>query len=389
MVNMEREYKYTAFISYNSKDNYKARWLQKRLETYNLPSVIANDKGEVLRSYNKEPKKFRIFRYVTDLVAQNLDDGLRQELDQSKFLIVICSPNSANATWVRKEVKHFIDTGRKKQIIPFVIKGLPYSGGEEECFMPELKEAFPGGSALGVSLNDYGDDLWIFRERKAVAKMVSLLIDLPNAYDFIWNRYRSQYIRNIINKSVLIIGVLLAIYFTYTLDKVFTCSIKVIECSMPNHNLPIAKDALITLELGDDIKNIAVKPNETITINNIPQKFYGKRTRVHFEGFGYHSLDTIVDVKHCVYLNIYRDEEIYGNIQFVLKDISTENPLPYEEIIINKTKTKSDKNGMINISIPFSEQNRYYKLSSDKLLFVEDSIEPPFTESSIVEVIKK
>ena len=156
MSNMENN-KYTAFISYNSKDNCKARWLQTRLESYSLPSVIANEKGEVLRSYDKNPKRFRIFRYVTDLVAQNLDDGLRRELDQSKYLIVICSPNSANAPWVRKEVKHFIDTGRKKQIIPFVIKGVPYSGGNDECFTPELKEAFPGGSALGININDFSN----------------------------------------------------------------------------------------------------------------------------------------------------------------------------------------------------------------------------------------
>ena len=97
--------KYKAFISYNSKDNCTARWLQSKLENYSLPSLIVNEKGDVLRSYDRKPKKFRIFRYVTDLVAQNLDDGLRQELDQSEYLVVICSPNSANAPWVKEEVK--------------------------------------------------------------------------------------------------------------------------------------------------------------------------------------------------------------------------------------------------------------------------------------------
>ena len=189
--------KYTALISYNSRDHHIARGLQMRLEKYNLPSVIANEKGEVVRSYDKKTEKFRIFRYVTDLVAQNLNDGLEHELNQSKYLIVISSPNSANAPWVRKEVKHFIDTGREKYIIPFVIKGTPYSNDKNECFTPELKEAFADGSALGVNINDLGDDLWIFRKRKAVAKVVSLLIDLPDAYNFIWNRYRASYIKTL------------------------------------------------------------------------------------------------------------------------------------------------------------------------------------------------
>ena len=55
---MTEEKKYTAFISYNSRDNRKARWLQKKLESYNLPSVIANEKGEILKSYDEKPKKF-------------------------------------------------------------------------------------------------------------------------------------------------------------------------------------------------------------------------------------------------------------------------------------------------------------------------------------------
>ena len=131
---MVEEKKYTAFISYNSKDNRIAKWLQKKLESYSLPSVIANEKGETIRSYDKKTRKFKIFRYVTDLVAQNLDDGLRRELDQSKFLIVICSPRSARAPWVKKEVQHFIESGKSKQIIPFIIEGTPYSNDENECF---------------------------------------------------------------------------------------------------------------------------------------------------------------------------------------------------------------------------------------------------------------
>ncbi len=42
------EKKFTAFISYNSRDDKWAKWLQKRLENYSLPTVIANDKGQVL-----------------------------------------------------------------------------------------------------------------------------------------------------------------------------------------------------------------------------------------------------------------------------------------------------------------------------------------------------
>ena len=191
--------KYTAFISYNSADDKQARWLQKQLESYKLPSMIANEKGDIIKSYNDKQRKMRIFRYVSDLVAQNLNDGLREELDRSQHLVVICSPRSAQSEWVGKEIKHFVDTERSKKIIPFIIDGTPYSGDENECFNPELIKAFPSGELLGVNLNESGDDYRFMRRRKAVAKTVSLLLGLPDAYDFIWNRYR----RSIITKWTL------------------------------------------------------------------------------------------------------------------------------------------------------------------------------------------
>lgn len=140
-------YKYTAFISYNSKDDKVARWLQKRLESYSLPSVLANESGIRNKLEGNSRRRFRIFRYVTDFVAKNIND-VTKELDQSKYLIVVCSPNSANAPWVRTEVGYFIANNRKNDIIPFVVNGIPYSNKENECFTPELKSAFPDGSAL-------------------------------------------------------------------------------------------------------------------------------------------------------------------------------------------------------------------------------------------------
>lgn len=386
---MDNQYKYIAFISYNSKDNRKARWLQKRLESYSLPSVIVNEKGEVARSYDKKTKKFRVFRYVTDLVAQNLDDGLRRELDQSKYLIVICSPNSSNAPWVRNEVKHFIETGRKKQIIPFVIKGTPYSNDKNECFTPELKEAFPNGSALGVSLNDIGDDLWIFRKRKAVAKIVSLLIDLPNAYDFLWNRYRNQLIRKIIGNIIFLLLIVSSLIYIYKIDKNFDMKISVIENNISNANLPELRNAEILLCLeGDTFSKKIMSVDETVTFSNVSHKFLEKQANVHFEGYGYLPLDTTITVNELVNLEIQRDMHLYGDIQFLLVDIKNERILPREELWLENIKVVSDDSGRVKTYIPLCHQKQKYKLKSSNLTFVDDTIEAPFTESRIVEAFK-
>ena len=124
---MENKYLYKAFISYNSRDEKWAKWLQKSLERYTLPSIIANERGEVLRSYDKSLRHFKIFRDATDLVGTNLHEALPRELDNSEYLVVICSPNSAQSKWVGDEIQKFIDSNRSDKIIPFIVDGKPYS----------------------------------------------------------------------------------------------------------------------------------------------------------------------------------------------------------------------------------------------------------------------
>lgn len=362
---MEKEYKYTAFISYNSRDNSKARWLQKRLESYSLPSVIANEKGEILRANDKKTKKFRIFRYVTDLVAQNLDDGLRVELDQSKYLIVICSPNSANAPWVRKEVKHFIDTGRKKQIIPFVIKGTPYGGGVDECFTPELKGAFPGGSALGVSLNDAGDDLWLFCKRKAVAKMVSLLIDLPNAYDFIWNRYRANYIKSLALRLFLAFMMVFAICFSTEIGKrmeePFEMSVSAIM-EDGNAHLPPLENIEVSISIeGDKIrKDTITSLKDNAVFGQIPGRMLGKTMKLMIRNADCYNVDTIMSVQQQICAELRRNPDRYGKIYItVIKDLQ---PLRNERVLVDGINCSTDRSGVLKLDIPYSQQKECYHI---------------------------
>ena len=107
--------KYTAFISYNSKDDRWAKWLQRKLEAYSMPVVIRNEQDEVVRREEK-PEKLRVFRYRADLNTVSLNEGLAKELDDARWLIVICSPNSAKSAWVGKEIQHFLDTGRRERL---------------------------------------------------------------------------------------------------------------------------------------------------------------------------------------------------------------------------------------------------------------------------------
>ena len=125
----DKRFEYYAFISYSHKDEKWAKWLQKRLEQYKLPSLIRKESGGRL------PKHVRpIFRDQTDIGTGDLQQSLRSELEDSRYLIVVCSPNSAKSEWVDKEIRHFKDLGRGDRIIPFIVDGTPDAPDAEKLF---------------------------------------------------------------------------------------------------------------------------------------------------------------------------------------------------------------------------------------------------------------
>lgn len=132
---MSEEYANYAFISYSHKDEKWAAWIQQKLEAYRLPSVIRKEAGSTI------PERIRpVFRDATDLGAGLLRDKLQEELESSRFLIVVCSPNSAKPNeegkhWVNDEVTHFASLGRADRIIPLIV-----DGDEKSAFCPKLTE---------------------------------------------------------------------------------------------------------------------------------------------------------------------------------------------------------------------------------------------------------
>ena len=361
------KYKYTAFISYNSKDDKVARWLQTRLESYSLPSVLANDSGVGNKLDGNSRRRFRIFRYVTDFVAKNIND-VTKELDQSKYLIVVCSPNSANAPWVRTEVGYFIANNRKNDIIPFVVNGIPYSNKENECFTPELKSAFPDGSALGVSLNDCGDDLWIFHKRKAIAKVVALLLDIPDAYDFIWKRYKIVYIETLLFRFLLSLIFCMAIIFTAkyvkNTEKPFDgkISVRFIEESrflppIKSIEIKLITSKYVRVDTILDIKHSAVYPQ-------IPGSLKGSKARIIAKNVDCLDVDTVLQLSEFNNINLRRNPKQYGEISAIV--LKNEEPLLNANLLIDGLKCKTDNNGNVKFFIPLLRQKNKYNIIYNK-----------------------
>ena len=172
-----KQYSYYAFISYSRKDEKWAKWLQTQLETYRLPAAVRKSHVDVPRRISP------VFRDKTDLASGRLEEVLQQELDDSKYLIVICSPNSAASPWVNKEVSRFIQTGREEQIIPFIVEGVP--GGEPECFPPALKNDVQK-EILGIDATEVG-------RVPAFLRVAAAMLGLK--YDELYRRHRRRVLR--------------------------------------------------------------------------------------------------------------------------------------------------------------------------------------------------
>ncbi|MDR1580172.1 MAG: toll/interleukin-1 receptor domain-containing protein [Synergistaceae bacterium] len=126
---MKDEYEFFAFISYKrgEADEARARCLQRELERYRVP---VNDlPREETRVHRIFPRRLRVFRDKTDLGTHStLGQGLSENLDASRFLIVVCSRRSADSPHVDAEVRRFVKTGRAENIIPFFIEGADKRG---------------------------------------------------------------------------------------------------------------------------------------------------------------------------------------------------------------------------------------------------------------------
>ena len=196
---MEPPKEYYAFISYKREDEKWAKWLQKKLEGYKLPSVIRKERPEL-------PKYIRpIFRDSTDLSGGVLVDQLRQELLCSKFLIVICSPNATKSDWMNKEAQTFINEGRLEQIIPFVVAGTPHSDNAgDECFPQSLRDIPAEKELLGINVQDIGKDMAFIR---LVATMLGV------RFDSLWQRHRrNQFRRRVVYGCVASILFLFGVF---------------------------------------------------------------------------------------------------------------------------------------------------------------------------------
>lgn len=138
--------RYVAFISYSHRDVKVARWLHRALERFRVPEIPnkpARDGAARLTSLRPVFLDREELSSSPDLAA-----SVRAALQQSRFLIVVCSPGSARSRWVNEEVVSFQALGRADRILCLVVAGEPNAtsrgfGGDLECLPPALRAGAP------------------------------------------------------------------------------------------------------------------------------------------------------------------------------------------------------------------------------------------------------
>lgn len=208
-MDVKGQYTYYAFISYQRKDEKWAKWLQRKLENYKLPVANAKDAADKKSKYIRP-----VFRDKTDLTAGPLPDALKEALRQSRYLIVICSPNAVESPWVNEEIETFTKAGRTESVIPFIVDGEPYSkDGDNECFPNAIKDIPKDKEPLGVNIHENGKE-------RAFIRTVAYMLNVK--FDELWNRFERhrRKMRNITIACLTFLALIALGIYDYTRTKV-------------------------------------------------------------------------------------------------------------------------------------------------------------------------
>lgn len=352
------------FISYNHKDVKWAKWLQKKLEWYRLPTGIHN---ELSRSRYIRP----IFRDRDNLTSGVLNDLLQKNLESSKFLVVVCSPNSAQSQWVSDvEINTFIKMGRIEHIVPFIIDGIPQdyrnsdinSPKEQECFPLALRQwnlENPDRNILGIAVSDDGK----INKQKAFVKLVAHLLGLE--FDALWKRHK-RYIHRIIASLVSFALVILFLAYWFVIPVKVSITIKDEQSRLPGMEQG-------TVTVNGSEYNFS-RPDTTIEISPLPGYYRLKNVplTIHTDRFYFDeqaSLKIGMGVNQEAAIQLHRDstfETFAGAIYDASFDNFSNHPIEGAKVTIGKYVVNSDKNGLFCINIPLEEQEEFKPITITK-----------------------
>lgn len=148
---MASEYKYRAFISYSWADAQWGKWLQHAVETYRTPRKLIEKHAET----REIPARLTpLFKDREEQAAgASIGASIQAALADSEFLIVICSPNSAQSQWVNHEIAWFKTNRNPDKILALIVAGEP-GDVAQECFPKALTHKIAPDLTIMDELDD-------------------------------------------------------------------------------------------------------------------------------------------------------------------------------------------------------------------------------------------
>ena len=373
----KQEFKYYAFISYNSKDTVWGKRVQRKLEHYRMPATLCSERG-----WKRTPIR-PVFFAPTDIQPGGLTDELQERLKASRNLIVICSPNSAQSDWVGKEIEFFHSLGRTENIHFFIVDGKPHSGNPEtECFNPVIdKLGLP--EILGANIHERNYRWpWLNKER-AYVQLVSKLLGVE--FDAIWQRHKRLLLRRALAWLLGIAAVIAALVAVWMGNQPFNTTLHLNESTSHNDQLPPLHNAVVTLSLDNESKTDTIQSiDENGVFTNVPHRYLDQSVHVTVACPDFLPLDTTLTLTRDVTLDIRRDPSVYGNVKFGLWDPETETFISGTRLEVAGQVVTTDKEGQVSLFVPLEQQRKTYQVKAPFPLY-NDIITMPCGESDVIE----
>ncbi len=145
-------YQYYAYISStrSRKDKRFALWLRRKIEAYRTPARI-------IKEYPDSPKRLKpIYCDHNSLFHRRVFWKTTERLlYESRYLIVVCTPNAAKSERVNAEIEYFKSLGRGNKIIPVILNGDPLSENpKKQCYPAALADISP--AEFKTTVSEYG-----------------------------------------------------------------------------------------------------------------------------------------------------------------------------------------------------------------------------------------
>lgn len=193
--------KYIAFISYRHAelDSAIAKKLHTLIEQYRIPRGLQND---------GEKRLGVVFRDQEELhAASDLSSEIQNALNDTEFLIVICSKNSVESPWVTREIDHFLQGHDRSHVLTVLASGEP-----SEVFPYQLTQSPDGPDAppvepLAVDVRADTIAASCKKLRRELPRLISAILKCP--YDALVMREQKRKMRRITGIAAGIMAILI------------------------------------------------------------------------------------------------------------------------------------------------------------------------------------